>query len=64
MGVVGLIRSRRVAPLGSLGSSAVAEFIGVRPSVLQVHQGSLGSLGCALVVIGFILCCWVHWGAY
>ena len=34
-------------------SSSVAGLIGVRPGVRRVNPGSLGSLGCKLVVVGF-----------
>ena len=35
----------------------------MRPGGRQVHPGSLGSLMCALGVVGFIRGRWVHWGA-
>ena len=46
----------------SSGSSGVAEFIGVRPGVGWVRPRSLRKFGCALVVVGFILGRWVHFG--
>ena len=45
------------AHLGSLGSSGVDVFTRVRPEDHWVHQGSLGSLECALGVVGFIRGC-------
>ena len=35
----------------------------VRPGGRRVHPGSLGSLGRALGVVGFIRGNWVNWGA-
>ena len=61
--VVGIIQDRWVhwdVPWGSLGSSGVAAFIGVRPIGRWIHPGSFGSLGCSLGVVRFIR---VHWGA-
>ena len=43
-----------VFALGSLGSSRVVGFAGVRPGSRWIHPGSLGSLGFALGVVGFI----------
>ena len=45
------------------GASGVTGFIRVRPEGRRVHPESLLSLGYALVVVGFILGRWVHWGA-
>ena len=39
----------------SLGSFGVARFIGVRTGDRHVCSGSLGTLGCALGVVGFLL---------
>ena len=39
---------------GSRVNPRLAEFIRVRPCVRRVHAGSLGSLVCALVLIGFM----------
>ena len=39
----------------SLGSFGVVEFIRVHPGGRWVHSGSLGSFGCSLVVVVFIL---------
>ena len=47
----------------SSGSSGVAGFIGLRPGGRRDHPDTLGSLGCVLGVIGFILGSWVHWSA-
>ena len=60
------IRGRWVhcgAPWSSSDSSEVAAFIGVHPGVGRFHPGSLGSLGCTVVVVGFVRARWVHWGA-
>ena len=51
------------APWGSSGSFGVAGFIGVRHRGLRVLSGSLGSLGCALGVMGFDQVRGVHRGA-
>ena len=51
------------APLGSSGSSGVARLIGVRPVCCRVYLKSLGSVGCALGVVGFIPSRWVDMGA-
>ena len=51
------------APLVSSGSSAIGAFTVVRHLCCRVHLGSLGSLGCGVVVVWFIWACWVHWGA-
>ena len=63
--IVGIIRERWV-PLDahrcSSLSSGIAAFIGVRTWCLWVHPVSLGSLGCAMGVIGFIQGLWVHRG--
>ena len=32
----------------------IAEIVGVRPEDFRVRSVSLGSLGCALVVVGFV----------
>ena len=42
------------APWRSPGPSRVDGFIVVRPWGIRVNQVSLGSLGCALCVVGFI----------
>ena len=74
MRVVGFILGRSVhlgAPWGSLCSSGVVGFTPVRPGCRCVHPWSLGSLGCALLVVGFIrggtqVCpggSWVHPGS-
>ena len=34
----------------------------VLPGDQRVRSGSLGSLGCTLGVVGFLLDRWVHWG--
>ena len=47
----------------STGSAGVVGFIRVRTSARRVHSGWLGSLGCALGVVGFIRGCRVHWVA-
>ena len=63
LGVVVIIGDRLVnwgTPLGSLGSSWVIGFIGVRPGGRQIHPGSLG---CSLGIVGFIRCRWVHFGS-
>ena len=57
-GVVGFIRYRGVhlgLRWGSLGSFRVVGFSRVRPRGSWVHLVSLGSLGFALVVVGFAL---------
>ena len=57
VGVVGIIRGRWVhsgAPSGSVGSSRCVEFTRVLPSGRWVHPESLGSLGLAMGVLGFI----------
>ena len=51
------------APCVSSGSSGVAAFIGVCPGGRRVHPMSLGSLGSALGVVGFIRGRWVYCGA-
>ena len=48
------------APWVSSGSSTV---IRVRPGGRQVPLCSLCSLGGALVIVGIIRVCWVHWSA-
>ena len=62
-----LVRGRSVrpgwgSPWGSLG---VDGFVVVRLGGLRYHSGSLGSLGYALGVVGFVRGRWVHfhWGA-
>ena len=50
-GVAGFIGG---APWRSPGPSRVDGFIVVRPGYLWVHRPLLGSLGCALGVVGFI----------
>ena len=50
-------------PWVSLGSSRVAGFTWLRPRCGRVHPRALGSLGCALGVVGFIRGRWVHFGA-
>ena len=37
--------------------------IRVLPGVCRVYSGSLDSIGCVLVVVGFIRCCWGKSGA-
>ena len=57
LGVVRYIRCHwvhRGAPWESFGSSGVAGFTGVRPVCRRFHPGSLGSLGCAQGIVGFI----------
>ena len=58
LGVVGFIRDRWVhwlsTPWVSSGSFGSVGFTGVRPGGRPVHSRSLGSLGCALLVVGFI----------
>ena len=52
------------APWDSSGSSAVGGLIGMRPGCRRVRPGSLGSLGCALWVVGFIrVNCGAPWGS-
>ena len=48
----------------SLGSFGVAGFIGVRPVYRWIRSGSLGSMGCALGVVGFVRGLWFHWEAH
>ena len=65
-GVVGFIRGRWTysgAPSRSLGSFAVVGCIRVRLRGHCVHAGLMGSLGCALGLVGYILCHMVHWGS-
>ena len=45
---------------GTSDSFGVAVFIGVRPGGCRLRWGWLGSLGCSLVVIGFVRGRWVH----
>ena len=57
LGVVGYIRCHwlhRGASSESFGSSGVAGFTGVRSVCRRFHPGSLGSLGCAQGIVGFI----------
>ena len=53
----------RGASMWSSRSSWFAAFIEVRSGCRWDHPGSLGSLGSSLGLIGFILCCRVHWNA-
>ena len=66
MGVVRFIRSHSCAPWllfilswvvdwGSLGTSGIVGFTLVHSGGCSVHPGSLGTLACALGVVGFIL---------
>ena len=48
----------------SLGSFGDARFFGVRPGCRGVRSGSMGSLGCALLVAFFFQGRWVHWVAH
>ena len=52
--VIGFVRCATLCSFG------VAGFIGVRPGGRRVRSRSLGSLGCALRVIGFVRGCWVR----
>ena len=70
--IVGFIWGRLVqssSPWGSLGSSGFVWFTRERPggrwvhACCWVHPRSFGSLGCAVRVVGFIWCRWVHMGA-
>ena len=49
-----------VSPGGQLCSLWVVVIVRVRPGYRLVHSGSLGSLGCALGVVGFFLGRWIH----
>ena len=49
-----------VSPWVSLGSSGLTGFTRIRPGVLSVYSGSLGSLWIAMGVVGFIRGRWVH----
>ena len=56
-GLVEFFRGRWIhwgAPWRSSCSLRVAGFIGVRPGGCEVLWGVLGSLGCALGVVGFV----------
>ena len=57
-GVTGFIVVR---PSGLSGSFRITGFIGVRPGNRWIRSGSLGSLGCALGVVGFVRGLSVHW---
>ena len=69
LGFIWLIQVHWGSSRGSSGISAVAGFTRVRRGVRRVHQRYLGSLGCTLLVVGFIRerCVHrgrrVHWGA-
>ena len=67
-GFIGVRRRVRSVNLGSalvvvVGSCGLVGFIGVHPGGREVRSGSLRSLGCALVVVGFVRGCWVYLGA-
>ena len=63
LGVVVFIRCRWVnwgASWGSSGSSGVVGFLEVLPRGRPVRTGSLGSLGCALEFVVFLIGPWVN----
>ena len=63
LGSFGVARFIGVRPVGRRFFSGVCGYIDKRPWGRRIHSASLGTLGCALVVVQFVWGRWVDWGA-